>query len=593
MSSLSFENIDRWLFEYMEGNLSTSQIEQLENFIFLHPELNVDLEAWKSSKVVSNPTSFNASEFTKPNPTPLVLWSSIGVLSIILFTFQFVNPDFFQVKSKYAQQNIDLTLISEESTGNVFEDIDNDAQLAFHTNIDENFNNKARSKDVTSTKTNNEVGKYRNSNTLNEYNFETSEKSKNSINNNSDAQKVFRKENEEIAINDETESKSNKSLAKNQVLATYSNSHNYTSPNLEEVVASLSPSQDEPSLQEGEKQLKRRFSTGNQSSKGQSSSFQKGMKKFSRKVRKMADQPVALRNSKDPNFHAPFMTGFNSNFGMAGTLMRNRFQSTSRAQFLGEDNQQLMNQISWDNYIYALRGGLGVDVNYIDYGDGSIENFEVAVTYSPKLSLTKNISLEPAVRFKTGVVNLDTESSIIGRDIEIQRNNLRGVFTDGEDPIGSQLWYRDIGTSLLLNTKWFYAGVNVDNVNRHYNNFHSADVNADHRAMRHITSIIGTEYKPFGKNVTYSGYVLHQMLGDLNEIWFGGNVQWNWLKIGGGISNNSEYGGSIGVDFGKFSLNYNIDYLDSRLLSQQILSHQVSMRYMIKPNKFASKLLTK
>lgn len=585
MSSLSFENIDRWLFEYMEGNLSPSQIEQLENFIFLHPELNVDLEAWNSSKVAAEPVSFDTAEFVKPNPVPFLLWSSMGVLGILFFASLFINPDYFQLEPKYAQQNIDLTLITDDVSDDIFNDVNDRPQLA-HTKNNENSSDS-------STPSYGEVGNYKNSNQISDYNLKTSRENKESIQNASIVQANMKEESINQENNEKAKSTTAEGLAENEVLATYSNSHSYTSPNLEEVVATLTPQGDEKKVKDEDKHIKRRFSSSKKSSSKNRSNFQKGMKKFTRSVKKMADQPVALRNSKDPHFNAPFMTGFNSNFGMAGTLMRNRFQSTSRAQFLGEDNQQLMNQISWDNYIYALRGGLGVDVNYIDYGNGSIDNFEVAITYSPKLSLTKNISLEPALRFKTGVVNLDTESSIIGRDIEIQRNNIRGVFTDGNEPIGSQLWYRDIGTSLLLNTKWFYAGVNVDNVNRHYNNFHSADVNADHRAMRHVTSIIGTEYKPFGKNITYSGYVLHQMLGDLNEVWFGGNVQWSWVKIGGGISNNSDYGASAGVDFGKFSLQYNIDYLDSRLLNQQILSHQVTMRYMIKPNRFASKLLTK
>ena len=37
MSIPSFENIDRWLFELIEGNLSEEQIQQLEDMKASHP----------------------------------------------------------------------------------------------------------------------------------------------------------------------------------------------------------------------------------------------------------------------------------------------------------------------------------------------------------------------------------------------------------------------------------------------------------------------------------------------------------------------------------------------------------------------------
>ena len=49
MTSPNFENIDLWLFDYIEGNLSTYQKELLEGYLLNHPELEVDLDSWKMS----------------------------------------------------------------------------------------------------------------------------------------------------------------------------------------------------------------------------------------------------------------------------------------------------------------------------------------------------------------------------------------------------------------------------------------------------------------------------------------------------------------------------------------------------------------
>ena len=51
MSGPSFENIDRWLFEYVEGNLTNEQIRQLEAFLLDHPEFDLDLDSWQMTKV--------------------------------------------------------------------------------------------------------------------------------------------------------------------------------------------------------------------------------------------------------------------------------------------------------------------------------------------------------------------------------------------------------------------------------------------------------------------------------------------------------------------------------------------------------------
>ena len=55
MSNPSFSNIDLWLFELAEGNLSPEQIERLEMFILQNPDLDFDRDVWEMAK--ANATS--------------------------------------------------------------------------------------------------------------------------------------------------------------------------------------------------------------------------------------------------------------------------------------------------------------------------------------------------------------------------------------------------------------------------------------------------------------------------------------------------------------------------------------------------------
>ena len=51
MTTPNYDNIDRWLFDYVEGNLSSEQESSLENYILNHPELEVDLDMWRMSNI--------------------------------------------------------------------------------------------------------------------------------------------------------------------------------------------------------------------------------------------------------------------------------------------------------------------------------------------------------------------------------------------------------------------------------------------------------------------------------------------------------------------------------------------------------------
>lgn len=559
MSSPSFENIDRWFFEYVEGNLSPAQMEQFHDFIAQHPELEEELEEWEATKASPVTPNFTTNHLIKSTPLRTYLFYGAGAIGAIAL-FLFLSQGLYQPTSNYSMKGLDLSVIEKE-------------EMDFNSSII-----SKTSKNTLLTATHNDVYQ---SNTIERNRAQSFAGDANSGN-------MFLTNHISQTNHKESQNKYTFNIATSQTqIASVHNSTQKNviqSDNLPYVVAALTDNHFDNAIQTTTKtrkssnisktqQLKRRFTS------------------TLRKVKKMADQPVALSNSRDPHFHVPNKMGYQANFGMAGTLLRDRVQLTSRNQWVGQNNQQLINNLSWDSYVYALRGGIGFDITYSDYNRNSLNNFEAALTYSPKFSVSKSISIEPALRFKTGTININESSPIIGNFTEVNRANLLSVFPDDEQPIGSQLIYRDLGAGVLVNTKWFYAGLNFDNIRRHYNNFYSNDINTNQRASMHFSGILGTDYAPVGKDIRYSTYLFYQNFGSLNELWTGVNVQWNFLEVGGGISTNLDLGSSIGVKLDQFSVHYNIDYLTSRMMDKQFLSHQISMRYLLKPNRYAAKFL--
>ena len=548
MSKPSFENIDKWIFDYLEGNLSSKQKRELEEFLADNPELDADFHAWKESFVEEDEhVPVFQMNLTKPFPyTQVILTSSLSIVALVAIIFSYVQFNHLFLDSKYLAENIDVSRIS------IAEDLDDWPINKNEKQPPEFSGNIVSEKQELRLKDNNQLVSYPND-------FNSLSGSAEDIN-------------QKLEKNSHLLNKGNLS----EVVSTINNLRlgQTEARDIEEEIVTIES--EETILKTSQKNITMR------------KRFQAGIKQ----AKRMLDQPVALSNSRDPNIHVPMMTGYQANFGMAGSTLRTRFQNTTRSQWHGSENAKIQNLLSYDSYIYALRGGLGFDLAYSNYGDGSIQDLVSSITYSPKFSLSKNVSFEPAVRFKMGNVELDQSSQFIGSRIERTRGNVRDFYTDNQDPLGSNMWFRDLGAGALINTKWFYSGVNVDNVRRHYNNIYSSEINDDFREDLYFTAVAGTEYKPFGKEIQYNVYALYQKYGELNEVWTGGGIQWRALDIGMSANQNIDFVASLGVKTGNWSVHYNLDYLESRLLNQKMLSHQVSFRVMMRPSRYVTKFLS-
>lgn len=556
MSKPSFENIDKWFFDYLEGNLSPKQRIDLEHFVSENPELEAELQAWKNSFVEEdeNTPAFHLSG-AKPYPLAKVLVSSTAITVIVsAIIFGYFQFSHLFLESKYLAQNIDVSKITFS------DELEEDVLLE--------HNNLALLEDTPITSSN-----------------ETFAYSK-VVDNQLESQGL-------LSLNNTEDTDGRIDYAH---LSTLNHSDNLNE--LVETINGLNATESLTNLFSEENIAEDFNNQSNQKKEVQTKNaprktslrkrFQTGLKQ----AKKMLDQPVALSNSRDPNIHVPMMTGYQANFGMAGSTLRTRFQNTARSQWNGSGQGKIQNLLSYDSYIYAIRGGLGIDLAYSNYGDGSIQDIVSSVTYSPKFSLGKNVSFEPAIRLKMGNLELDQNSQLIGSRIERNRGNILDLYTDNQTPLGSSMWFRDIGTGFLLNTKWFYSGVNVDNVRRHYNNIYSSEINDNFREDLYFTAVAGTEYKPFGKEIQYNVYSLYQRYGDLNEIWVGGGIQWHAIDVGISANQNKDFVASLGVKTSNWSIHYNLDFLESRLLNERMLSHQVSLRLMMKPDRYVAKFLS-
>jgi type IX secretion system PorP/SprF family membrane protein len=576
MSTPSFSNIDRWLFEWKEGNLSPQQIEQLETFILLNPEIEVDKEMWDLSHVEQSPIVYPDVEKLKRKRrfAPVLLnWSIASVFLVALFiTFLVSEPTKTKTTKRLVAANLSSISHKTQKSAirkevNKVRSVERNHKVINQENNQISLNDNSGSInsefgiEVTSKRSyeeflfephiSNELTAF----TIEDSNLIDSHELKTDLSNSETIRDSFASKNGIPGI----ENVSSEKLELNSVTA---------------ISASVTSKKHTEPIKRSQKI---------------DLSFEKRWRKFSRTVQRMMDNPIALKNVKDPLFLVPAMQPMDVNFGSAGKLLTNRIQATSRAQWLGEENNQLISQLAIDGYSYGMRGGIGIQMNHAYYGTGELQHSTVGLVYSPKISIHRDVILEPSFRFKMGNKMLEVQELSPGQSIELERSTVHNL-SAGNMPTGRTLWYRDLGAGLQINTKWFYIGGQVDNLFGHYDNMFSPN-NSQERSPYHTVLSIGTEYESIRKTSSFSPYIVYQKKGGLEEVWVGSQFRYHWLTAGLAVSDNFEPAASLGIKFKQFMFVYSADYLKSTQLNKSSLSHQLTIRITTKPSRFAQRLL--
>jgi type IX secretion system PorP/SprF family membrane protein len=578
MSNPSFSNIDRWLFELMEGNLSPEQEAQLEAFLLQHPEFDIDKDMWEMAKLDEEAAVYNdKNNLYKPRPlVPLWLVGTFAAIAVTAFSLVFFISESSKGSSVGAESSVvNRNLRSDyvaKATINPMHNQQKEKQLQIvNTTLPISIQSLAvenqrlafqpHSLDFTAVQ---------------DYNQDISSSShttEQEIAENTDASLPPL---ETVMVYETTETDKNIVQSNSSVEANSKDQHINTEESKGEQSESkvTSKSATKKSLPSLKKPLGH-------------VSFQS----IGRELQGMVNKPEGLRNIKDPWAFAPGLQGLDVNNGSVGEFLATRAQASTRLQWMGTGGQQLMNQFSIDGYSYGVRGGLGMQVKHRQYGIGGIQHIDVAMMYSPKISLTKNLVIEPSVKFNMGNKRLNDQFMKAGQLVEYDRMNMEQYYVEGADPYGRNLWYRDIGAGLLLNTRWFYAGIQVDNLLQNHQDVLNYQFDQLALAPRHMIASFGGDYQTKKKHMAASPYLIYQRFNALEEYWMGSSFRFHWMTAGVSFSNNREMAAMLGVKFDRFMITYSADYIQSQMLNKRLLSHQLTLRLLSKPCSMGKRLI--
>lgn len=544
------ENFDRWMFDYLEGNLSRTESEELERFIAENPSYEMDAEAWQGSKITAN-------DFVYPNEHLLrkkrrfvgwYAWSTAAVVAILVGTITVLMMDTgAQQIARYSERN--------ETQ------LNNSRQFDFYTNNTAKFDKLEKELEAV------ERNKRANNSRL----LTTTTALPNAVKNN-------------------TKYKGNSSVK------TTGNSVNYSEEG--EMYNGYALSAQHVNLQSLE-QAKSKLQTEESQSKYQNNpalsvlpfdmkvrsktahtTLTSQIKKMYRKIERMVDYPVGLINLRDPEIILPENNLLSFNPAFVGGMLRARVELNYRNQWLGDAQNSQISSVSFDTYSHQLKGGVGMQLKSEIFGNGAFSNQSIDLFYSPKVSISKNVVFEPALKLTMGTLIGDPNKIGSNSVYELQRGNaLQSPDLTAVSSVTS-IWYKDIGAGFVLNTKWFYLGFSADNLSRHYANIYSMEGQiSPQKSPLHYTAIAGSDWENERKTISISPFVSYRNFGKNSEGWIGLNYRMNYFQIGGSYSTNNDFTLATGIKFDKFKLVYHYDRTQPVFASEKMASHNISIRF--------------
>ena len=513
MNSPNHENIDHWLFERLEGNLSHEQEQALSLFLLLNPEYDIDSDVWEKTKVnfpEIDPVMVSEMGFgvkqaeEKRNRRPHAFWLLSSAATItFLVTLYLLSPPPKQV----------------------------------HINsIDFGFSKAGHSRSLITG------GIKRNKPSNFSYALFANKNKANALMN-SKIQAIQNRDNNlwnKITLNGVELSQNN----------SFPIEASFSYPVIQDIPVKPINQNSETSLAGDDRN--EHFTDNDSKSFKINLPFSHLSK--SSALSKYLRKEVIHSTQKDRIYYVQEKSHLDISDAFAGNRSQTRFQSSTITRWIGTADQKLSQQLSIDGYARNLKSGFGIVSNYIDFSQGAIKEWNVRFIYSPKIALGKYFTIEPALSYVVGQKSIEQAKISNHSVFEYNTNQIQQFNYDQNQPLGDHLYYRDLNANIVVNTGPFYSGLNVQNLLKHQDNVHTNQFDTIQRTQQNTTFFIGTDFSAKQGDIVFSPMftkTLNQS-SPCNQI--GATLQLKGMVIGGNYMSKNAFGALLGYQSENFSI---------------------------------------
>lgn len=547
MTSPNFENIDLWLFDYVEGNLSVYQKELLENYILNHPELEIDLDMWNMAKMPVVETLAHDLQIKKKRENRYAYYTTSIISAVIILLIgksNEINNLKLDLNESIQTSDLQVEIIKKEGLKD-----------AYKINSKKSSSTSVKTKSLIienemQTMQSSSVARLTNANPTSEMQHTVISPNREPINYNTYRHTSSKNELREEGIDVLAIRPQKLPIQLKGVV----NSESYSSIELTET------------------------SEVTNKKKSGLSGIRLNTKSMFNKIDRILSKSIAFSNYRDHFYIIPGIASNNINLSATGSTSQTRFLSTSRARWFGTSNEKLSQEISLDGYARSIRSGIGAQVNYDTYANGTIQDWNAALIFSPKIALSRNISLEPVARLKIGNKILDANKAD-NNSLSLYNNENPQIFTfDTAQNIGRKLWYRDLDAGFTINTKVLYIGFQAENLLNHVENLYQNEQSSSNPIPTTYSVLAGTQYLSRNEKISFHPYIYMRSNVNRTSYYTGFSFDLDKLFIGASYGTDDEYSGSLGLSLNRFALLIQTTRAYQPQLNQNLFTHQLTLR---------------
>lgn len=556
------ENIDRWLFDYTEGNLSAEQEQQLELFLMNHPDIETDMDAWEMSKVDVAPMVFQHKEllYKKRSYKPALALLSLLILfttGISLFYSnqqkethkQSMNAQSGKKQTERTHQKIANPTIKRTESDQSISSFNGPSLSTPQLTVSFPYEATRKTTDHLSLNASTGQGSLSRVEVTNESSHSVPEKASDSKLSNSNVP-ISTMEFERINLH------TLKGMIVGGYRTDFKNEELSLHAELDAAVISL------------------------------------GNINLFKKIDQLLSKDIGLSNNQSYDYTMPGQSNLDLNFSSVGTTSQTRFQAVSSMRSLENPTQfRLNNQLSLDAYSRNMRAGFGIQANYDDFSTGLIRNGNVALIFSPKIALSRKISLEPAVRFKMGTHTLNEQKMVNESSVEYNTGQVNQFQFDPNLAIGRTLWYRDLDAGLTIHTPIFFLSGQISNLFKHNENIFSNN-GETLAASRNVNLITGTQYISRNEKLIFAPYAIYQHSNYQQQLFGGFTFKAGKAQLGLSYGNLNTGSVSLGYVGKNLSVIGQSGFGTLESTQQRTYTHQLTLRIHSSVSKKARRYIS-
>lgn len=580
MSRINHENIDKWLFDFREGNLNASQKRELSNFLQAHPEYHLDLDSWKNSTVSANevfvPSDLEADLLALATPTPARRNLTFAALFLLLFAS---GGSIY-----FLQQSSQENRVAQQNGKDVFHAMDayRTADLAHHIQ-----SNSGESKATDGEHSNTIQGSsHGNQHVVSNANLIVNANAlpKQGAGLVNQTNSVFPSPaNPMVQQNHLTSAEINATLQENKsndlstetaiasvqlpvLLHAFNAENDKTKNQLQEQGSAFGTT---ANLKDNTGNTDYAVNIDVPSNDGEVNGDAQR-----RKTKKFHVQKGNTYNTRDHQILMPDNNNVFNYAAFAASAVSPSLSMNYRNQFTGGQPGAHVSRIAYTQFFKKLGGALGFGYTNISNAQGMFSSNQFSMFYSPKFKLSRYVTLEPGLN----ATYYDNHLNGAARNQPVYLEPVAGLtgISNKNIPDVSGL---DLSLSGLLNTRHFYIAAGVDHLVRPQYNISNSEIPLNTLQPMRFKVTAGFDAKrQTGSAWSFSPQFSMVRSGEISQFWAGSLVRYNKLTMGASVAQTGEFMATAGIHAGKFRFNYNFDVSKSYLNGNYYGSHEISLR---------------